>query len=144
MFVSRESKIKFIDFLELLCKKSGISDYSLGVMIRSYHFGMPCAFMFVVLLCNEFLAYIAVVYYSFILTSYIIFQGCFVSMLENRLCNDKFNIVDPFLEINGDDVNYKNRKIVTTYIAFCYTLLFYGIYYFRFHFKLPINASLVA
>ncbi len=134
MFISKNSKVKIIDILELLCKKTGISNHSLGVMIRSYHFGMPCAFMFTVLLCNHLIAYISVIYYSLILISYIIFQGCFVSMLENRLCNDKFNIVDPFLELNSVDVNYNSRKIVTTYIAVCYTMVFYGIYYFRFYY----------
>ena len=134
MFISKSSKVKIIDILELLCKKTGISKYSLGVMIRSYHFGMPCAFMFIVLLCNRLLAYISVVYYSLILFSYIIFQGCFVSMLENRLCNDKFNIVDPFLELNNVNVNYNTRKLATTYIAVCYTIVFYGIYYFRFYY----------
>jgi hypothetical protein len=134
MFISKSSKVKIIDILELLCKKTGISKYSLGVMIRSYHFGMPCAFMFIVLLCNRLLAYISVVYYSLILLSYIIFQGCFVSMLENRLCNDKFNIVDPFLELNNVNVNYNTRKLATTYIAVCYTIVFYGIYYFRFYY----------
>ena len=134
MFISKNSKVKIIDILELLCKKTGISNHSLGVMIRSYHFGMPCAFMFTVLLCNHLIAYISVIYYSLILISYIIFQGCFVSMLENRLCNDKFNIVDPFLELNSVDVNYNTRKIVTTYIAVCYTMIFYGIYYFRFYY----------
>ena len=49
-------------------------------------------------------------------------------------CNDKFNIVDPFLELNSVDVNYNTRKIVTTYIAVCYTMIFYGIYYFRFYY----------
>ena len=134
MFISKNSKVKIIDILELLSKKTGISNHSLGVMIRSYHFGMPCAFMFTVLLCNHLIAYISVIYYSLILISYIIFQGCFVSMLENRLCNDKFNIVDPFLELNSVDVNYNTRKIVTTYIAVCYTMIFYGIYYFRFYY----------
>ncbi len=134
MFISKNSKVKIIDILELLCKKTGISNHSLGVMIRSYHFGMPCAFMFTVLLCNHLLAYISVIYYSLILICYIIFQGCFVSMLENRLCNDKFNIVDPFLELNSVDINYNTRKIVTTYIAVCYTMIFYGIYYFRFYY----------
>ena len=134
MFISKNSKIKIIDILELLCKKTGISNYSLGVMIRSYHFGMPCAFMFIVLFCNHLIAYISVLNYSLILFSYILFQGCFVSMLENRLCNDKFNIVDPFLEYNNVAINYNSRKIVTTYIAVCYTLVFYGIYYFRFYY----------
>ena len=134
MFISKNSKIKIIDILELLCKKTGISNHSLGVMIRSYHFGMPCAFMFTVLLCNHLLAYMSVIYYSLILFSYILFQGCFVSMLENRLCNDKFNIVDPFLEFNNADINHNTRKIATKYLATCYIIVFYGIYYIRFYY----------
>jgi len=49
MFISKNTKNKIIDILEILCKKTGISNYSLGVIIRSYHFGMPCAFLFIVL-----------------------------------------------------------------------------------------------
>ena len=135
MFISKNTKNKIIDILELLCKQTGISNYSLGVIIRSYHFGMPCAFLFIVLFCSKFMAFIAVIKYSLILISYILFQGCFISMLENRLCDDKFNIVDPFLEFHNVNINYNTRKIVTIYIAVCYTLIFYGIYYFRFIFN---------
>lgn len=132
MFVSKSARNNFVDILELMCRKTGISEYSLGVMIRSYHFAMPVAFIFILLFCDGIIVYLSIIYYTLIVTLFILFDGCFISMLENRLCNDKFNMIDPFLEFNGFYVNYESRKIVTYYIAVCYTMLFFFIYYIRF------------
>ncbi len=132
MLVSKSTRKKFIDILELLCRKTGISEYSLGVMIRSYHFAMPVAFIFIIMFCDGILVTCSIIYYGIIVALYIIFDGCFISMLENRLCNDNFNMIDPFLEFNGFCVNYESRKILTYYIAVCYTVFFYSIYFIRF------------
>ena len=134
MFISKNSKKKIIDILELLCKKTGISNHSLGVMIRSYHFGFPCVLMLTLLLCNQLLAYMFGIFLLLIVFLHILFDGCILSMLENRLCNDKFNIVDPFLEFNNADINHNTRKIATKYLATCYIIVFYGIYYIRFYY----------
>ena len=102
MFISKNSKVKIIDILELLCKKTGISNHSLGVMIRSYHFGMPCAFMFTVLLCNHLIAYISVIYYSLILISYIIFQDyptLFINIIIVTFFYGKNTIPNIFIRI---------------------------------------------
>ena len=101
MFVSKSTRNNFVDILELMCRKTGISEYSLGVMIRSYHFAMPVAFIFILLFCDGIIVYLSIIYYILIVTLFILFDGCFISMLENRLCNDKFNMIDPFLEFNG-------------------------------------------
>lgn len=136
MFVSKSSRENFIDILEYLCRRSGISTYSLGVMIRSYHFAMPVAFIFILMFCDGIIVTLSVIYYAVIVSLFILFDGCFISMLENRLCKDKFNMIDPFLEFNGLAVDYKSRKVVTYYIAVCYTMLFLTIYYVRFRLKL--------
>ena len=86
MLVSKSTRNKFIDILELLCRKTGISEYSLGVMIRSYHFAMPVAFIFIIMFCDGILVTCSIIYYGIIVALYIIFDGCFISMLENRLC----------------------------------------------------------
>ena len=77
----------------------------------------------------------SLVFVSLIISLFILFDGCFISMLENRLCNDNFNMIDPFLEFNGLVVDYKSRKALTYYIAVCYTMLFLTIYYVRFRLK---------
>ena len=98
MFVSKSARKNFVDILELMCRKTGISEYSLGVMIRSYHFAMPVAFIFILLFCDGIIVYLSIIYYILIVTLFILFDGCFISMLENRLCNDKFNMIG----INND------------------------------------------
>jgi hypothetical protein len=78
---------------------------------------------------------LSVIYYAVIVSLFILFDGCFISMLENRLCKDNFNMIDPFLELNGLVVDYESRKSLTYYIAVCYTMLFFTIYYLRFRLK---------
>ncbi|MBE29487.1 hypothetical protein CL646_05425 [bacterium] len=135
MFISKSSRANFIDILEYLCRKTGISAFSLGVMIRSYHFAMPVAFIFILMFCDGMIVTLSVIYYALIVSLFILFDGCFISMLENRLCKDNFNMIDPFLEFNGLVVDYKSRKALTYYIAVCYTMLFLTIYYVRFRLK---------
>ena len=135
-FVSRETKHKFIDNLESRCKQYNLSLKSLGIIIRSYHYSMP--FILILLMClgNHWIAIGAIISYFTAAIMFFSLNGCFISMLENRICNDDFNMVDPLLEVCKEDINDKNRMEISYYVLGYYTTIFFAIYYFRFQIKL--------
>ena len=63
---------------------------------------------------------------------YALFDGCTLTMLEERLCKDAYTLVDPFIELYGYEVNYINRKKFTAYIMVPHVLIMILIYYYRF------------
>ena len=132
MYLSKDTKTKAIDYLELMCTHTGISNHSLGIILRSYHYSAPLIMIIFVIMGNKMLATITITYYLFLVLCWILFNGCFLSMLENRLCDDNFNIVDPLLEFSSMQINYESRKLVSHYVGFCYTILIFGIYLLRF------------
>jgi hypothetical protein len=63
---------------------------------------------------------------------FFIFDGCILSMIENKVCNDDFTIADPFLEVLEWDKNTKNRFNVTLVVGLSYYIVIGIIYYIRF------------
>ena len=71
-------------------------------------------------------------FFLFILTLFILFKGCWISSLENKLLNDNINICDIFLDILLVPINNKNRFIFTLCIGTIYAILLIFVFYFRF------------
>jgi len=132
MSLSKKMRHSLVNYLESLLNKSNLSKKSLGIVVRSYHFNAPLFLMLAVLIPNKIYANIAVIFYFFVLFLFLLFKGCFISALENRLCEDDFNIVDPLLEYTNQEINYNSRMNISYYILICYSIIFFGIYYIRF------------
>jgi hypothetical protein len=69
-----------------------------------------------------------------ILLSYLIFNGCLVTRIEQYLCPNTRTIVDFILEIFGSQVNNKNRNMATKigfFIIFLSFVIFYYITYMK-------------
>jgi hypothetical protein len=133
--LTTEQKVKCIDYLDELCNRTCFSRKSLGYMFRAYHVGTPVAMLIIIFLAPKWLALIAAICLFGVGVCFVIFNGCFLSMLERRLCNDDFTIADPFLEIFNWEVTNPNRNKVTYIIVCLYMLVFYSIYYYRFYYK---------
>ena len=121
-----------VNLIARMCKLSGLSDKSIGVMIRSYHFAMPLLLMLAVLIPDRLIANLAVILFLAIVFMFFLFNGCIISSLENKFCKDDFNIVYPLLEFTGQPINDSSRMVISYFILLCYTVVFFGIYYFRF------------
>ena len=80
---------------------------------------------------KQFILFI-ILLYIIILILFILFDSCILTLLEAKLCNDKFTIIDIFIEIFGlssDSAMKKNvTKIFILFLIFT-TIL---VYYFRF------------
>jgi hypothetical protein len=67
-----------------------------------------------------------------ILVMFFAFDGCILSMIEDKVCNDDFTIADPFLESFDWEKNKKNRFNVTLIVGLTYYVAIGIIYYIRF------------
>jgi len=130
--LSRETKVAFIDWLETLCGNMPLSPKTMVHMMRAFHVGTPVVLMFVLVVGPKWMATLAAFNLFACISLFFVFQGCFLSMLEERLSGDNFTIADPFLELCQWDCNNTNRTIMTYWVAGTYMVVFYAVYYVRF------------
>ena len=63
---------------------------------------------------------------------YVLFGGCILTILEQRLCKENYTVVDPFIKLFGLEINSKNRKSFTLCIMLPLLVIIVLIFYFRF------------
>ena len=130
--LSREDRTKCIDGLEELCKNVPLSKKSLGILFRSFHVGTPTMMFIILLMAEQWLATLSAFCLFLVGLSFYRFNGCFLSMLENRLCNDDFTIADPILELMHLDPTNENRLVGTYAVALTFIITFLTVYFIRF------------
>jgi len=67
---------------------------------------------------------------------FILLDGCFISMVENKIIGDHYNIIDPFLEYGRISVNYNNRVHASYCLGLTYICLATGISIVKFRYWL--------
>ena len=131
--LTREEKKSIIDFLENFCRSTRFSPKTLGIMFRSFHYNTPIVSLYNIIFKNDYLVMITLFILFLAYTSWIPFNGCFLSMLENRVCNDDFNIADPFLELVNFEKSKKNRIYISYFMGGSYLFLILLILLFRYY-----------
>ena len=105
----------------------------IGHWIRSFHYNILIYILiFMILLPKTYSIYIILFYLIFIILPFIVFKGCWVSQLENRLIQDNTNICDLWLEIMNLKINSNNRYYLTIFAGIFFIILLYIIYSFKF------------
>jgi len=120
-------------FISEKCHTGKLSAKSIGILIRSFHISAPPFFMYNLLfgpyiICNivmSFLFIVGILFYTF--------DSCFLSIIEQNLCNDNFVIMDPILELCDLEVNTQNRYYISNMIGLPYLITIIIIYYIRFY-----------
>jgi len=131
--ISKEKRNKIVEQFKNKCDNSKLSNKSLGIMMRSFHTSTPVFFLLIALFAPKKVVWIVFVLLVIILVMFITFDGCILSMIENKVCNDDFTIADPFLECLDWEKNTKNRFNVTLIVASSYYVAIVLIYYIRFY-----------
>ncbi len=129
---TRYVRKKFIDILEQICNIIPISNKNLGAWIRAYHFNAPMYMMVFCIIGPQWLATISIINMIATLIMFIILNGCWLTLLEKRICADDINIVDAWIEFFGCEITHKMRMTFTYIIAtICLTIM--GVsYWWRF------------
>lgn len=133
----KEIKNKIVDWMCQQFEKLPISMNSIGILIRSFHMASPIGFLLLLLLCQNRVSCLFVLFVLVIIAfSFFFFDTCMISSLENRIIGDEFNIIDPVLEVLGLEISFKNRLKLSYAIGCFYITAMFAIYYLRFHFKI--------
>ena len=119
--------------LKLLCDKSSINNYTIGMYIRAWHIMSPIYGIFFMFYISKFLYHLFIAGLLFVFILFIYFKGCILTILEKKLCGDMFTIFDPILEFNNIELNSKNRYDISLLIAILYFVVTFTIYYYRFN-----------
>ena len=138
----RARRNKFIDYIEMLCRKTHLSDKNLGTWIRAIHINLPAYLMFGIIFTPQWLATICFITVIVIFLAFIYLKGCWLSLLEKRICNDDINVMDAPLELTGYTLDYED-SITLNMLRYKFSLfgltiympLILGIYYYRFLYK---------
>ena len=67
------------------------------------------------------------------LTTFALFEGCFMSMIEQKLDGEDIAIMDPFVEMVGLPKNNKSRMAISFIIGPLYIVMALSIYFIRFY-----------
>ena len=122
----------FIDILEKACDLFPVSNKNMGAWIRAYHFNAPMYMMVFCVLGPQWLATICIVNMILTLIMFIALNGCWLTLLEKRICGDDINIVDAWIEFFGKDITHKNRMTFTYIIAASCLVIMLTAYWWRF------------
>ena len=132
MLISKITRDNCIKFLENICNNIPISNKLLCLIIRSVHFSLPIIIFTVVMCASKFLALLFIIFSFIIVLMYVLFGGCILTILEQRLCKENYTVVDPFIKLFGLEINSKNRKSFTLCIMLPLLVIIVLIFYFRF------------
>jgi hypothetical protein len=130
--ISKEKRNKIVEHYKNKWENGKLSKKSLGIVMRSFHMSTPVFFILIALFAPKHVVWVALFLLVVIFFMFFIFDGCILSMIENKVCNDDFTIADPYLEALEWDKNSKNRFNVTLIIGLSYYIATALIYYIRF------------
>ena len=123
---------QFINICETILRKSRISDKSVCVLLRTFHFTMPILTGAVLLFGSEFWFNVIVVFNIIVFIMFFLFHGCILSKIEHRFTTDDFTVIDPFLEIINVELTNENRSTYSLYSSLMGFVITFGLYCYRF------------
>jgi len=132
IFISKEKRNQIVDKIKILFQSGKLSDKSLGIMMRTFHISTPVSYLILSVLAPRYVVNIVAALLLVIFLMFIVFGGCILSMVENKICNDDFTIADPFLELLEMEKNSKNRFNISLTIFTIFNIIIGIIYYIRF------------
>ena len=130
--ISKEKRNKIVEHYKNKWESGKLSKKTLGIMMRSFHMSTPVIFIIITLFAPKRVVWFVLFLLLIILFMFFVFDGCILSMIENKVCNDDFTIADPYLEALEWEKNTKNRFNVTLIVGLIYYIMVGIIYYVRF------------
>jgi hypothetical protein len=114
------------------CNNSRLSEKSLGIIIRTFHMCAPINFITTLLFAPHLLCVITMSFLVFVTIMFYTFDFCFLTLIEQKFCNDNFTILDPHLELLNMEINNDNRFYISNINGIIYMVIICIIYYIRF------------
>jgi len=119
-----------------ICKrivnKLPITNKTFGLWVRAFHYTLPFYLFIFISLNSRRIANACIFFLLIIVSLYIYYRACFLSLMEIEFCRTDDNISDCVLETFNYEISGKNRYIITPFVFICYIACIAFVYYFRF------------
>ena len=131
--ILKKCHTELFNFITKLCDEHIIDNRSIGIHIRAFHINAPSMMLLIAIFAPKSIVIINIIFLIIIILLFILFDGCILSRIEDYLCKDNYNIVDPFLQMMKMERNNITTKIFSGYVMSCYMYVFLLLFYFRFY-----------
>jgi len=115
---------------------TGLSDNITGFLLRTVHFHIPGYFFLLFILLPIKYTLYALIPLLIPFSAFFYFQGCFLTIIEYKLCKNDLNIIDPYIVVFSDEVTNKNRYKYTLGVSCVYFFIIFIILYLRYQYNL--------
>ena len=129
----REFRKKVIYYNMLFLELTGIDKKTLGFLIRAYHVNLPIYIIIFLVMGPKWFVELNILFLFLSLITFALFDGCFMSMIEQKLDGEDITIMDPFVEMVGLPKNNKSRMAISFIIGPLYIVMALSIYFIRFY-----------
>ena len=119
------------DFIKII-NKTNLTDKSAIFILRSLHLLLPIVMVLIMLIGSKTLFLLCFLFNIVVYILFYIFNGCILTILENKFIKEDFTIIDPFLELFNIPTINKNRNNYTRYSQILGLICMIIIYYIRF------------
>ena len=86
-----------VNFVIDISRLTGLTDYTMGYIIKILHFIAPWHLLFNAITLPSHIAPIIFIPFFFASGLFVLLKGCFLTVVEFKLCKDDYNIVDPYI-----------------------------------------------
>lgn len=123
---------KLVNFLLNRIREFELPDDMAGFLLRTIHFHIPWYFLFFFTFLPIKLAFFALIPLLIPFIAFFYFNGCFLTIVEYKLCKNDINIIDPYILLCKDKVTMENRYYYTLGVSISYFSVVGLILYFRY------------
>ena len=134
--MKKELRNKLVNSILKRVRESGLPDDIAGFLLRTVHFHIPWYFLLFFIFLPLRWAILALIPLLIPFVAFFYFNGCFLTIVEYKLCKNDTNIIDPYILLCKDEVNDKNRYKYTLGVSVLYFSVVAMVFYIRYIYKL--------
>jgi len=107
----------------ILLKMLPFEKRTFAIILRSIHIILPYILIMICYMEPKKYTILTLIFVMISGLCFILFGKCWVSVIEKKILQDEFNVIDPYLEIFGIKKDNKNRKRMTIILGFVFVLI---------------------
>ena len=116
----KELRDKIVNFILDKIRDTGLPDNITGFILRTIHFHIPWYFLLFFIFFPIKLAFITLILLLIPFIAFFYFNGCFLTIIEYKLCKDDITIIDPYIILCKDEITIENRYYYTIGLSISY------------------------
>lgn len=116
----KELRDKIVNFILDKIRSTGLPDNITGFLLRTIHFHIPFYFLLFFIFFPIKLAFFTLFLLLIPFIAFFYFNGCFITIVEHKLCKDDITVIDPYIILCKDKITIENRYNYTIGLSIPY------------------------